>query len=365
MTMSMKIPRKIVQRVCIWFSLRLGKTAKDTLADMNTVFQNTSYKRSAVYKWHAAFSSGRTKLGDLLRPGALQRAHTRHAIRQCFVIVENDRRVKVDQISRTLGISHGTALRVLHKDLGLKKRSAKLVPYKLTQEDMRKCREFCQDFIQRVCLQVHFMLSVVTTDEAWFYVLETCTKEENKQWLAAGDDRPQVPRCPRSCKKLLVVPFFDRHGLVHVETLQNQTVKAANLLPLLKHVRHSLLLRHLQVRRRPARTLLHMDNALAHRAKPVQDWLIAEEWRQLPHPPYSPDLSPCDFFLFPLLKRRLQGKNYGDIPRLAAAVNRELAEITQAQWRMCFADWLHRYRKCLLFQGWYFEGMRNPPTVDA
>lgn len=144
----------------------------------------------------------------------------------------------------------------------------------------------------------------MTTDEAWFYVIETHTKEENKQWLAPGEDRPQEPRRPRSSKKLLVVPFLDRRGLVHVECLQNQTVKAANFLPMLQRVRQSLLLRRQEIRRVPARALLHMDNAPAHHAKPVQDWLVAEEWRQLPHPPYSLDLSPCDFFLFPLLKRK-------------------------------------------------------------
>ncbi len=179
-TMSMKIPRQIVQRVCIWFSLRLGRTPSQTLTEMQAVFGNTSYKKSAVYKWHAAFSSRRTKLGDLLRPGAPQRARTRRRIRQCKVIIDNDRHVKVDQISRTLGISHGSTLRILHKDLGLQKRAAKLVPQQLTEEHMRKRRRFCEDFIRRSRLQRHFLNSVMTTDEAWFYVIETRTKQENK-----------------------------------------------------------------------------------------------------------------------------------------------------------------------------------------
>ena len=52
--------------------------------------------------------------------------------------------------------------------------------------------------------------------------------------------------------------------------------------------------------------LLH-DNAPCHRASVVTDFLKEEKVKILPHPPSSPDLAPCDFFLFPRLK------NLGDV----------------------------------------------------
>ena len=55
--------------------------------------------------------------------------------------------------------------------------------------------------------------------------------------------------------------------------------------------------------------LIH-DNAPAHKCVLVQDFLKEENVVQLSHPPYSPDLSPCDFFLFPLLKKILSGRRY-------------------------------------------------------
>ena len=58
---------------------------------------------------------------------------------------------------------------------------------------------------------------------------------------------------------------------------------------------------------RPANGLrglcLIQDNAHAHKCVLVQDFLKEEKVIQLSHPPYSPDLSPCNFFLFPLLKK--------------------------------------------------------------
>ena len=56
--------------------------------------------------------------------------------------------------------------------------------------------------------------------------------------------------------------------------------------------------------------LIH-DNAPAHKSKIVQDYLRLESIKQLPHPPYSPDLSPCDCFFFPRLKKMLSGRRYG------------------------------------------------------
>ena len=56
--------------------------------------------------------------------------------------------------------------------------------------------------------------------------------------------------------------------------------------------------------------LLH-DNAPAHKSKLVQEYLSKENIQTLPHPPYSPDLAPCDFVLFPLSKKGMSGlKNH-------------------------------------------------------
>ncbi|UYV74908.1 hypothetical protein LAZ67_12001768 [Cordylochernes scorpioides] len=55
--------------------------------------------------------------------------------------------------------------------------------------------------------------------------------------------------------------------------------------------------------------LLH-DNAPAHRAIIVQDYLAKHSVSVLPHPPYSPDIAPCDFFFFPKLKMTLKGRRF-------------------------------------------------------
>ena len=55
--------------------------------------------------------------------------------------------------------------------------------------------------------------------------------------------------------------------------------------------------------------LLHYDNALLHDTSNIKDFLNENQVKLLPHPPYSPDLVLCDFFLFSRIKKELGEKN--------------------------------------------------------
>jgi hypothetical protein len=54
------------------------------------------------------------------------------------------------------------------------------------------------------------------------------------------------------------------------------------------------------------------------------NWILCSAWKKwiggtpLEHPPYSPDLAPCDFWTFPTMKRELQGKKFRSDQRSAA-----------------------------------------------
>ncbi|GFT73557.1 histone-lysine N-methyltransferase SETMAR [Trichonephila clavipes] len=56
--------------------------------------------------------------------------------------------------------------------------------------------------------------------------------------------------------------------------------------------------------------LLHHDNARPHIARCVLGVSQQNNVEILPHSPYSPDLTPCDFWLFPQLKKLLRGNRF-------------------------------------------------------
>ena len=62
--------------------------------------------------------------------------------------------------------------------------------------------------------------------------------------------------------------------------------------------------------------IIHHDNALAHKSFKVSQFLAKNNMTVIPHPPYSPDLAPCDFFLFPKLKLRMKGRRFNTIEEI-------------------------------------------------
>jgi len=76
----------------------------------------------------------------------------------------------------------------------------------------------------------------------------------------------------------------------------------------------------------------------------------------IPHPPYSPDLASCDFFLFPTAKKTLKGKRFATVEEVKTASQEALNSIKLQQFQKCFTQWEIRLDKCTASNGEYFEG---------
>ena len=74
--------------------------------------------------------------------------------------------------------------------------------------------------------------------------------------------------------------------------------------------------------------------------------------KTVPQPPYSPDLAPRDFWLFP----KLRGCFYETIEEMKEAVTKVIDTLTQEDFYGAFQKLLERYNKCIVAGGDYFEG---------
>jgi len=75
--------------------------------------------------------------------------------------------------------------------------------------------------------------------------------------------------------------------------------------------------------------ILH-DNARAHIANVVMDLLRRWRWEILEQPPYSPDMSPCDYDLLAKMKEPLRGIRYDTREAIICAVGRSLLDINRS-----------------------------------
>ncbi len=82
-------------------------------------------------------------------------------------------------------------------------------------------------------------------------------------------------------------------------------------------------------RRAPESSLLHYlhDNARPHKHSKIQEFLAAQGWEELKHPPYSPDLNPCDFDGIARIKRPNKGKRFTTPADLEQVYTRVIYEI--------------------------------------
>ena len=161
--------------------------------------------------------------------------------------------------------------------------------------------------------------------------------------------------CSNKIKVMLIV-FFDVHGIVHLEFLpQGQTINQNVYKDILRR-----LMRSVREKRRELwetkSWLLHHDNAPAHNALSIRQFLAENNIAVLEQPPYLPDLAPCDFFLFPKLKGVIKGTRFQDSKAITTAVTKELRAIPMKSFQKCIEAWQQRLEKCIRAQGDYFEG---------
>ena len=94
------------------------------------------------------------------------------------------------------------------------------------------------------------------------------------------------------------------------------------------------------------------DNAPVHNSILVTDYLTKMGIKTLPQPPYSPDLAPCDFWLFP----KLRGCRYERIEEMKEAMTKVIDTLTQKGFHGAFQKLLEWYNKCIATGGDYFVG---------
>jgi hypothetical protein len=92
------------------------------------------------------------------------------------------------------------------------------------------------------------------------------------------------------------------------------------------------------------------------RRRQFSSFLAEKEITLMPQPSYSPDLAPCDFWLFPKLKTGLQSRRFATADDIKENAEAGLRAIKKDDFKECFKAWEDRWIKCVCAEGRYFEG---------
>ena len=335
-------------RFYIQVRLKLGLTINEIFKELKTALPESAPSLSTVTRWFNKFKSGVEDLKDKHRKGRPITEVTQANIERVRVVIENDPWCTYNEIEAETALSHGTIHVIIHAHLKMRKLVSRWVPHELTEKNRKDRVRMCQENLAKFKDGTWRLGDVITGDEAWFY-----WKQSNKSWVAEGEKAREVVRIGRFEPKNLFIIFFRASGIVHIsyldkgKTINHQTYIKDCLEPLvstLKEQRPICGTRNLK---------FHHDNAKPHVHVSVKKYLEDQNFVVMDHPPYSPDLAPCDFWLFSYIKSRLS--NHTGSESLSAQITEIVSSIPESEYRKTFNKWLERMQYCIKYEGHYFE----------
>jgi [histone H3]-lysine36 N-dimethyltransferase SETMAR len=348
---------KIEQRYAIKFCFKLRKSATETIQMLSSAYGESSMTKSRVHVWYNRFKNGQEQVLSQERSGRPTTSVTDDKKNKVDDLVRQNRRITVRDIEEEVGISFGSAQSIL-SELGYSKVCARWVPRLLTDEQRQNRVAICVQWRSRMRREGadNFLKRVVTCDETWVHHYDPETKQESSIWKHKSSPRPEKAKVVRSAGKVMHLVFFDHQGIIYDNRVpKGQTVTGNYYSSVLKHE----LMKKLR-KKRPELIangwLLHHDNAPAHTSRVCRETMDEIGVELLAHPPYSPDLAPCDHFLFPELKKYLRGNRYGSDEEVNSAVTSALKVISKDGLWHVFEKWQNRWNKCIEAEGHYFEG---------
>ena len=174
------------------------------------------------------------------------------------------------------------------------------------------------------------------------------------QWLDADEAPRHFPKPESHQKKFMLTVWWSATGLIHYSFMNaGETITAEKYCQQMDEM-HQKLRQHPALVKRNGPILLH-DNARPHVAKPTLQKLNELGYETLPHPPYSPDLSPTDYDFFQHLDNFLREKCFKNLSDIKNAFSDFIATRTQDFYVTGINILVLRWQKCVDSDGAYFD----------
>lgn len=342
-------------RVLIKHCFFMGKTSQQSLDWLQKCYPTSAPSRTTVYRWFSEFKMGRTSTDDAPRSGRPKEATNAEIVKQVHRIVLNDRKIKLREVAETVGISKERVGYILHDVLEMKKLSARWVPRLLTiDQKTQRVDDATAGLALMRSNRADFLRRFITMDETWVHYHTPESKRQSAEWLERHEIRPKRPKDQRSAGKVLASIFWDAHGIIFIDYLQKgTTVTGEYYAALLDKLNDEI--KHKRPHLAKKKVLYHQDNAPSHTSLKAMAKLDQLRFQLVAHPPYSPDLAPSDYYLFPNLKRWLQGKRFRSNEEVISEVEAYFADMDVSYYRKGIEMLETRYTKCIDLEGNYVE----------
>lgn len=342
------------KRSVIWFLWKQGKRQADIFREMQETYGADAPSKTMISKWVQRFEEGWDAVQDLPRSGRPATTVNKANIERVRQALDIDRRVSVRELADTVGISATAVHAILTAELGMSRVVARWVPKLLTDAQQRDRVQVCQQLLQAYHSDPGFLDRIVTGDESWFHYSEPESKMQSSVWKTCDEPTPVKAMTAPSAGKQMATVFWDKEGILLIEWLpRGATINSNYYIQVLQKLREAI-----KTGRRGKLTrgvLLQQDNARPHTSQATMAAISDLGFEVLPHPPYSPDLAPSDFWLFGRMKEPLRGHRYSNVQGLASAVSQWVRGTPKEFFAAGIEKLPERWQKCINLKGMYVE----------
>lgn len=280
------------------YEFKKGSSQSIAHTNIKNVYGNDAPSPHTIQRWFAKFRNGEISLEDEEHPGKEPQLQNEEILQK----IHETPRISTRELADAVNYSHTTIIRHLHQ-MGFKPIFGHWVPHFLT-DPMKGQRSSISAALLSRYERKSFLPNLITGDEKWML---TANFQRKRQWIGEGVTPANDVLPDPHQKKYMLCVWWDMLGVLYWELMDNkQTIKALTYSAQLQKLDEEI------KKKRPnmKKVILLIDNARPHTANLTRSTIHSLNWELLPHPPYSPDLSPTDYHLFRSMQHSLDGEHF-------------------------------------------------------
>jgi len=282
------------------------KSATETHRLLSETYPEHCPSIRVCQQWFARFKSGDFDTKDKERTGRPKKFEDE----ELEALLDEDPCQTLKELAESLDVGVSTISERLNA-MGMIQKQGNWVPHELKPRDVERRFFTCEQLLQRH-KRKGFLHRIVTGDEKWIHYDNPKLK---KYRAKRGESVPSTSKSTSKRdihgSKVLLCIWWDQEGVVYFELLKpGETITGDRYRLQLMRLSRALRDKRPEYEQRHDKVIFQHDNARPHVAKVVKNYLETLRWDVLPHPPYSPDIAPSDFYLFRCMQTDLAGTRF-------------------------------------------------------
>ena len=331
---------------CALYEFNKGSTAVQAHSNITETYNDFNISLRTIQRWFIKFRKGENIFGKKENSGRPEK-YDSSIIDE---LVRDNPFLTLKEMSNTLDIPETSIYNYL-KRLGKVNKLGSFIPYNLNESQKKKRFDICKNLISKNESDP-FLKRIITGDEKWVLYKNISRK---RQWIDKYGKPKPTPKNEIQRKKVLLSIFWDYQGIVFFELIEKgKTIDSDIYSQQLLKLNEKLIKKRPALMNRKIPLLLH-DNAKPHVSKNVQETLDDLGWEILPHPPYSPDIAPSDFYLFRTLQNDLNGREFKNMEDMKIYLKEFFDSHPRSFYRKGIGMLPERWKNVIDSNGEYFD----------